>query len=190
MTAVLNFLKILPASHVRPLIVVFLLMLVAMLLETLSMGIFVPAIGLLTDPEALSLGNMATDGDSFLGSLSDIELILAGLGMLVCIFLIKSLYLSFFIWKQNAFSYSLLMKLTEELYLGYLRLPWLFHVQNNSAFLLRNINTEVSLAINSVLIPAIKLVSESLVLLGITLLLLYFEPIGSIAVMIFLLLAS
>ena len=190
MTAVLNFLKILPASHVRPLIVVFLLMLVAMLLETLSIGIFMPAIGLLTDPEALSLGNMATDGDSFLGSLSDIELILAGLGMLVCIFLVKSLYLSFFIWKQNAFSYSLLMKLTEELYLGYLRLPWLFHVQNNSAFLLRNINTEVNLAINNVLIPAIKLFSESLVLLGITLLLLYFEPIGSIAVMIFLLLAG
>lgn len=190
MTAAFNFLKILPASHVRPLVVVFLLMLVAMVLETLSIGIFVPAISMLTDPDTMDFGNLPASGAGFLSSLSDVQLILAGLGSLVCIFLLKSVYLSFFIWKQNAFSYSLLMKLTEELYLGYLRSPWLFHVQHNSAFLLRNINTEVNLAINNVLIPMLKLVSECLVLLGITLLLLYFEPIGSIAVMVFLLLAG
>jgi ABC-type multidrug transport system fused ATPase/permease subunit len=190
MNSILKFLNILPVSHLRSLIIVFLLMLLAMLMETLSIGIIVPLISLFSNPDSINLSEYALGGFSFLSTLSETQLIAVCMLSLVSIFLIKSLYLSFFIWKQNAFSYSLLMKLTEELYLGYLSSPWLFHVQNNSAYLLRNINTEVSLAINNVLIPALKLISECLVVVGITGLLFYYEPAGSASVILFLVLTG
>jgi ABC-type multidrug transport system fused ATPase/permease subunit len=184
-----DLLKIIPRNRYRSLAIIFLLMTIAMLLEMLSIGIFVPAISLFTTPDSHNALN-AVVGWVALSGMSTLQIVMLGLGSLVSVYFLKSLYLAFFTWKQNAFAFALLRYLTEQLYQGYLNAPWLFHVENNSAVFLRNINTEVNLVINNVLIPVLRLISECLVLAGITLLLSFYEPVGTVVVIAFMLISS
>lgn len=157
-------------------------MLIAMVMETFSIGLIVPVISVLTDPEMLDSENILTSWFPQVASLSQAQLVLYGLIAVTLVYLFKTAFLSYYYWQQNSFSYSLCMSLTEELYLGYLRLPWTFHIENNSAFLLRNISSEVNMFINNVVINGLKLASEFLVVLGISVLLLVMEPVGSLTV--------
>jgi ABC-type multidrug transport system fused ATPase/permease subunit len=179
--------SVIPGNFHRSLVFVLVLMVFSMILETLSIGLVVPAISLLTQQDILINSELGRYILSMLGSPSESEIIIGGLLFLLFIYLVKSAFMSFYIWKQNDFAYSLLVKLSEELYFGYLCQPWPFHVKNNSAYLLRNVTTEVNLFINSVLIPALRLATEVLVLAGITILLLIIEPLGTICVMALLL---
>ena len=157
-------------------------MVIGMLLETLSVGLVIPTITLLTQPELLIDYPKVQTFISILGSPSDVELIVIGMLILVTIYLLKAIFLAYFAWKQNQFAYSVLAKLSENLYLGYLKQPWSFHIKNNSAYLLRNITTEANLLVGSVLLPILKFFTEILVLLGITVLLFLVEPVGAFLV--------
>ena len=65
---------------------------------------------------------------------------------------------------------------------SYLGLPYTFHLQRNSAQLIRNVNIEVSvLAINGIK-AGMLLISECLVLLGLGALLVVVEPLGTLIV--------
>jgi ABC-type multidrug transport system fused ATPase/permease subunit len=65
----------------------------------------------------------------------------------------------------------------------YLRQPYTFHLQRNSAELVRNVTGEVGI-FTSVLNSALLLFSEILVLLGIAVLLLLVEPLGALIVVV------
>lgn len=179
-----RILRLIPDRYRRLLVQIFILMMISMVMETFSIGLIVPVISVLTDPELLQSENLLTSWFPHVSSLSDAQLVLYGLIALTLVYLIKTAFLSFFFWQQNAFSYSLCMSLTEELYLGYLQSPWTFHIENNSAYLLRNISSEVNMFINNVVINGLKLISEMLVVLGIGVLLLVMEPIGSLTVIV------
>jgi len=176
--------SLIPPSYRRSLGFIYILMVLAMLMETFSIGLIVPVISLLTDPVLLQSDNVLTRWLPILASLSEAELLLYGLFSLVLVYFIKTAFLTYFYWQQNAFSYSLCMTLMEELYLGYLYAPWTFHIENNSAFLLRNIATEVNMFINNIVINGLKLASEVLVVFGIGMLLLIMEPFASITVIL------
>lgn len=157
-------------------------MLFSMIMETLSVGLIIPIISLLSEPNILLSNEWLNDNFPMLSSFTEIEFVAYGLVLLVSVYLIKALFLSFYYWKLNAFSYSLCISLSEELYLGYLKSPWTFHIKNNSAYLLRNIAAEVNILISSVIVPLLRLFTECLVVMGIGILLMIIEPVGTVSV--------
>jgi ATP-binding cassette, subfamily B, bacterial PglK len=97
------------------------------------------------------------------------------------IYFLKNLFLTFLVWWQTRFAYEIDVDLSQRLFTTYLRQPYTFHLQRNSAQLFHNINSEVGL-FTAAIGRAMLFVAEGLILLGITTLLLVVEPIGALLV--------
>jgi hypothetical protein len=97
----------------------------------------------------------------------------AGLG----IYLIKNLFLTFLAWRQTRYAFGVQVQLSQRLFTAYLRQPYTFHLQRNSAQLIRNVTGEVAVFTDAI-VSILNITTEFLVLLGISTLLLAIEPAG------------
>jgi ABC-type multidrug transport system fused ATPase/permease subunit len=179
-----QILSLLPRGNRKSLVGISLGMFMSMVLETFSIGLIVPVLTILSDPSILIGNDWVASHFPRLVDLDEKRFIIYGLSCLVLVYVVKTAFLIFFYWKQNAFSFSLCVNLSKELYIGYLRSPWTFHIKNNSAYLLRNIASEVNIFIGNIVINGLKFITEMLVLLGIGLLLVAIEPVGSVIVIL------
>lgn len=159
------------------------LMILGMLLETLGVGLVTPAIALLTQTDIAQKYPAIEPLLDLLGNPTQKSLIGGGILVLVTVYLLKTTFLAYLAWRQNKFAFGVQSHLSQRLYQIYLRQPYAFHLQRNSAQLIRNVITEVNLFTFSVMLPAMVLMTEGLVLIGLCCLLLAFEPLGSAIVL-------
>lgn len=173
---------VLTLSERRRALVLLGLMLVGMVLETLSVGIVIPALALLTQNDIAHNYPILKPIFSSLGNPSQQTLIAGGMLVLVGIYLIKTLFLAFLAWRQTSFAFEMSAQLSQRLFKVYLRQPYTFHLQSNSAQLIRNVITEVGMFTGNGIQPGMNLLTESLVLIGLCGLLLAVEPLGALVV--------
>lgn len=174
--------SLLTSVEKRHAIVLLILMFFCMLLETLGVGLIVPAVALLTDSSAVEKYLAASPFFAYLGNPSQSELVVGGMLVLVVVYLIKGVFLAVLAWQQNRFAFDLQVRLSQRLFEIYLRQPYTFHLQRNSAQLIRNVSSEVNMLTNYGILSALIMYSEILVLLGLCSLLLLLEPIGAVIV--------
>ena len=164
-----------------------------MIIETLSVGLIIPAIAFITDddfytkyshvvtffinlfPFDLEINNQIKD--------TKVNLIIPGLIFLLVIYFFKAVLLSFINLYQIKFTKKLEFNLSNELFKTYLYQPYTFHLNRNSSILLRNIDECNTLA--NAIYSWIILASEVLVLLGISVLLLIFATTSALFAVIF-----
>ena len=108
-------------------------------------------------------------------------MVLSGLALLLLLYLFKTVYLTFSTWNQAKFIYSVQGTVSKKLFSKYMRQDYSFHLRRNSAQLIQNVINEVSLFTVAVQSKVI-LITESLVILGIGILLLIIQPVGTILV--------
>lgn len=176
------------------------LMLVGMILETLGVGLVIPVLALMTQPDIIAKYPVVAN---ILAHLSPTEwfaigtdtvanittphgpthaqVITGGMLVLVGVYSFKALYLAFLAWKQAQFVFGLQASLSQQLFAGYLSQPYTFHLQRNSAQLIRNVTGEVGHFTISIL-SATLLIAEIMVLFGISTLLVVVEPLGAVLV--------
>ena len=155
---------------------ILLLMLVGSVLETFSLGLVVPAVGLLIKPNYVQ--NFPAI-DNFLGHPSEVQFAVIAMTSLVVIYLLKSVFLVWSAWVQGGFSLAITARIGRELFENYLRQPYPFHLQRNSSTLIRNSQSSASL-MGGVFDPMLSIMTDSLVTLGLFSLLIKLEPIGSL----------
>jgi ATP-binding cassette, subfamily B, bacterial PglK len=158
------------------------LMFMGMTLETIGVGLVIPAIGLLTQSEFLREYPAFQSVFRALGNPDQQNLVMVGMMVLVGVFLIKTFFLALLVWMQTRFAYAVGVRVSQHLFAIYLYQPYAFHLQRNSAHLIRNVMNEVTLLVFHAIIPGMLLLSESLVLLGLCSLLLFVEPLGTLIV--------
>ncbi len=159
------------------------LMLVGMVLETVGIGLVIPAIALMTQGDLLShQPTVARIVVEWLGSPTQVQLVIGGLLLLVMVYLVKALFLAFLAWRQSIFVYGLEANLSHRLFSGYLRQPYTFHLQRNSAQLIQYSVNEVAQFSRGAVRSAMTLITELLVMIGIGTLLFVVEPVGAILV--------
>ena len=149
-----------------------------MLLETLGIGAILPVLSSLTQSPEVS-ENFILDfvRDTFKVQ-SDKSLILLMLFGLFCIYLLKSLFLLFLTFYQAKYIFGIQEKLSYQFFKGYLSENYEFHLSRNSSDLIRNSLSEVT-QFTGAISNTLSIFSESLVLLGITVLLLIVEPLAT-----------
>ena len=165
----------------------------AMIIETLSVGLIIPAIAFITDddfytkyshvvtffinlfPFDLEINNQIKD--------TKVILIIPGLIFLLVIYFFKAVLLSFINLYQIKFTKKLEFNLSNELFKTYLYQPYTFHLNRNSSILLRNIDECNTLA--NAIYSWIIFASEVLVLLGISVLLLIFATTSALFAVMF-----
>lgn len=162
--------------------VLLVLMVIGMGMEMLGIGLIIPAIVLMTKPDLAASYPKLKPLLNALGNPDQVRLVMSGILALVAIYLIKMLFLAFLAWRQTRFTMRLQIRLSQQLFSTYLRLPYTFHLQRNSAQLIRNTGSVVDQFTGSTIAPAMILITDGLVLLGITSLLVFFEPLGALIV--------
>lgn len=160
----------------------FLLMLIGMLLEMLGVGMVIPLIALLTRESDLPSFPFWSHVGSEFGQIGQAELVYGAMAALVLVYLVKNLFLGFLLWSQSKFAYGVQANLSKRLFSTYLHQPYGFHLQQNSAQLIRNATTEANLFASHALMQGLQLMAELLVVLGLAILLLFVEPLGTLIV--------
>lgn len=159
-----------------------LLMLVGMAFETLGVGLVVPAMALMMRDAASADGPHMARLMQLLGNPPQPTLVVWAVILLAMVYLVKNAFLAFLAWRQSAFAFAAQARVAHKLFARYLTEPYVFHIQNNSAQLIRNVTTEASLFASHALLPGLLLIAEAFVLVGIGTLLLLLEPVGALVV--------
>lgn len=119
------------------------IMLIGMVLETLGIGLVIPAISLLTQPNLVVSYPAMQPALQALGNPIQAQLVVGGMLALVVVYLVKALFLAFMVWRQSRFAFDVQARLSQSLFATYLYQPYTFHLQRNSAQLIRNVTGEV-----------------------------------------------
>ena len=156
------------------------MVIIGMFLETISLGIVVPIIGILTQDDYQQKYPFIVD---IFGNLSREELISAVMVAMVLIYVVRSLFLFWSLWIQKGFSASVSGRLSQSLFSIYLRQPYMFHLQRNSSTLMRNAKNATSVVTCGV-DPFLVLLTDGLVAIAMFALLIAVEPVGTLAVLL------
>jgi ABC-type multidrug transport system fused ATPase/permease subunit len=166
------------------------LMVVGMVVDTLGISLVIPGIALLIGADLAKEHPQLLPLLQALGNPTRTELIVGGLVVLVVAYLLRTAFLAFLAWRQSGFAYGVQAQLSQRLLTNYLGQPYTFHLQRNSAQLIRNATREVEFFTLYCLINALLIGTDGLVIFGIAALLLVIEPIGAIAAAVVMVLAA
>jgi len=166
----------------RSAVALLVLMFIGMVLETLGIGLVVPILALTTR----TAGAARSPGlGRLLGKLPNLDqghLVMAGMLILVAVSTVKALFLTVLAGLQMRFVFGVQAQMSHRLFAGYLCQPYSFHLQRNSAQLIRNISNETGLFANTGLTWGLALITEILVVVGVGILLLLVAPLGALIV--------
>jgi ABC-type multidrug transport system fused ATPase/permease subunit len=183
MKTINKLIELLTSRQKKQIIILFFLMIGGMLFETLGVGLIIPVFTVLSKSDSGSSIPYIRYFYSFFDNPSPAKIITIAMISMVIIYLIKNAYLGFLAWAQFRFANSMQVYLSQRLFTIYLYQPYTFHLQRNSAQLVRNVLTEVS-QYQAAIGQIMTLFSEILVVAGITALLVSSEPLGAITVFI------
>lgn len=84
--------------------------------------------------------------------MNDINTFIVFLGiMLIFVYIIKNICVCFMYYSQYAFTFNTQKKLCNRMLKCYMSQPYIFHLQNNSAELIRNINSDVTMMFQAII---------------------------------------
>src|ERR1700683_3055826 len=173
---------VLTRSQQRGAIALLMLMLAGMLLETLGIGLTIPALALMTHANLAQRYPSVSPLLRMLGNPHREHLVVWGMLVLMAVYAVKAAFLAFLIWRQTQFVNGVQEDLSRRLFATYLRQPYSFHLLRNSAELIHNVVGEATQFTHVCLMAGMNLLTELLVVLGITVLLLVVAPVGAIVV--------
>lgn len=170
----------------KKLVILFAMMIVAAIFETVGIGLIVPIVAIITNPNIISEQPLLAFIYNSMNLSSYTMFIIVSVIFLLFVFILKNLYLLFFNYMQFRIILNLQVKISRELFNKYLTKPYVFHLQRNTADLLRNVNDEVPKVSQGILLSGFQLATEILVTSFILILLLMTAPLATLAVIVIL----
>lgn len=157
-------------------------MMVGAVLEAIGIGAILPLISLMGQPDFLVQHPEIAGYAAKLGITTHTELIIGLSLLLIILYVLKNLYLAWQLRLQINFSISNQIQFSKELMANYLAKPYLFHLNHNTAVLLRNVNSGGVVIFSNILIPTFQLLTEIITALTIWLMLVFADPFTAIVV--------
>ena len=158
------------------------LMVIGALIEVVGIGVIPVYVLLLLDPAKLTGIPVIGIWLEQYSSLSSQTIVLYGGIVLFVVFLVKSLFLTYLYYQKGKIMFEAKVDLENKLFKTYIQSPYLFHVQNNSATLLRNLTQEIPVIIVNVVFPLLTLFNGVFMVLAIIILLLATNPFITLVV--------
>jgi ABC-type multidrug transport system fused ATPase/permease subunit len=172
----------------KQIIILAILLIMGMFFEMGGVGILFPAVSVIVNPNPGKDYPILKPYLHLIDHISHTNIVIIGMLLLVIFYLVKAFFLIYLTWRQSKLSSDLSADLSKKLFNGYLYQKYEFHLTNNSAELLRNIQIEVGVFLNSSQ-AFIAIAIELSALIGIAFILFYLEPIGALVITIFLFLS-
>jgi ATP-binding cassette, subfamily B, bacterial PglK len=159
--------------------ILFPLIILTMVLETIGVGLVIPFI------KSLITGNFTTNYDFIDQFTADLSIKYL-LFFFFLFYVLKNIIIIFFQNFQIRFIFNLKTNISNKLFTYYVKQPYAFHLNKNSSEIFRNITAEVDLLSSSSL-ANFTLLSELLVILGISIFIFFIEPLSA-SILLFLVL--
>ena len=166
-----SFIKIFSFDQKREILILFFLSIFAMIFETLSIASIFPFLDYIFE------GSKNIGDYKFLTNIikpNSQNYLIYLIVFFIFVFFIKALYLSFFTYKKNKFIYDIRTFQTNNLFDSYINENYLFHINTNSANLIRNLNDANLLSVFAR--SLIDLFAEIVMFFGILIFLLILSP--------------
>jgi ATP-binding cassette, subfamily B, bacterial PglK len=137
-------------------------------------------LGLVTSGEAdLDLPVIGSaDNLPLVGSSDNVVIWLAA--AVAIFFVIRGALLLGQLYVQDRLAHHAGARLAVRLFTAYLSMPYAFHLQRNSAELIRNANESVKALTSEIIIPSVRLVSHTVLALGMLAVLVYAAPLATV----------
>ena len=156
-------------------------LLMGVLFESVGMGLIKPLVAVVTDVENADKNIFIRALKDITGEVTNSHLVFIVLGCFVLFYVIKTVFLSFMVWKQSEFTQGLSRNVSTRLYRGYLLQPYRFFLDKNSGVLMKNVSAEIS-SFTGYLQWFMYLQTEISVLAGVVATLVFLQPLGALIV--------
>ena len=156
----------------------------AMLLEVLGLGILLPLLSLIIDPEKINQNKAVNEVKLLFDDISDKEFVIYCLLLFLVFYLLKTLFLAYLSYRQNKFLTGVTNNVSNNLFQNYLKQPYTFFLKNNTSELIKNIQVEVT-HFSAFFSSLIIVFSEIGMIFSISVTLVFIEPMGALTLGIF-----
>ena len=157
-------------------------MIIGAMLEAVGIGAILPLISIMGQPDFLQQhGEIASAVDK-LGITDHTGFIVFCACGLIVLYLLKNTYMAWQTKLQIDFSMRNQVEFSKELMANYLTKPYVFHLNHNSATLLRNVNNAGMMIFSGMLVPTFSLITELITASTIWLMLVVVDPFTAIIV--------
>lgn len=168
------------------LLLLFILILIGTVLELAGISLLIPVLTIFVGDDYLKYSKYI-----FFVDINDKSQVLNfTLSLFLIIYFLKLLIMTALIYLQTTFSFSLYIKISQILFKKYLYESYLFHMNANSSNLLRNVTQESNMYSFGLILPVVKLVTDSIIFISISVLLIIYNPTTSLIAIVLFLIAS
>ena len=182
MKSFLKIFTIFTPSELRRCAIIVAAMVVGAMLEAVGIGAILPLISLMGQPDFLERHAEIQSYAAGMGIEGHRDLIIAGALALIFLYAIKNLYMAWQAKLQIDFSLRYQVYFSGQLMANYLSKPYMFHLNHNTATLLRNVSSGGSITFSTILIPTFMLLTELITAGTIWLMLVFVDAFTAIVV--------
>ena len=173
---------IFPRNELRYCALIVVCMVFGGVLEAVGIGAILPLISVMGQPDFLENNPVAMQCADLLHIRTHTELIVFMALGLVVLYVLKNSYLTWMINLQARFSMRQQVYYSNQLMASYLYKPYVYHLDHNSATLLRNVNSVGTAVFANILMPTFALMAETITAFAIWIMLVFVDAFTAILV--------
>lgn len=171
--------NILSFDEKKQFVLIFILSFIGIFLDLFGIGMIFPILDLIISGEDNLIFNFDFINFFFLNYDKN-SIIFFVITFFLIFFVIKTLFSTFVIWYEKKFIHLTTYKLGSQLLEKYLKQNILELIKKKQSDLVRNILFEAGLFVTGIIFNLIKLILEFILIAGIALIIIYFDPISSL----------
>jgi ABC-type multidrug transport system fused ATPase/permease subunit len=113
------------------------------LFELIGVSLIMPFVQLVMEPDIISNNSIMSYFYNLFELKSDKQFLVLMAIALIVVYILKNIYLMLMSWLVSSFVYRNQLRISTSLMKCYMNKPYTFHLQNNSADIIRSVNTDV-----------------------------------------------
>jgi ATP-binding cassette, subfamily B, bacterial PglK len=180
-----KILQLLRPFQKRQAVILLVMAFVGMLMEMVGLGLIVPILVLMTEPEPINKYPLIKPLIDYFGNPSQANMVMGAMLVFVVFATTKAIFMSLLTWWKDSYVVDIRIYFSQKLFHDYLYRPYTFHLRRNSAMLIRNVNSDVSFFVKGIS-ALMDIVTDGLILAGLLTLLVWTEPVGALSMAVFL----
>lgn len=182
MRSILEIFDIFTPGQLRYCVFIVVTMMVGAMLEAVGIGAILPLISIMGQPDFLQRHTEIAQAVGKIGITGHTGFIVFCACGLIVLYMVKNLYMAWQAKLQIDFSMKNQVEFSRELMTNYLTKPYVFHLNHNSATLLRNVNSAGSVIFAGMLVPTFTLITELITAFIIWLMLVFVDSFTAVIV--------
>ena len=176
MQSILKLFSILTNKQKKECAFIIFTMIIGAILEAIGIGTILPLISVIESEDIFTKFSKLQYFANLIGIYTHTQLIIAVSVLLIVVFFFKNMYLAWQLRMQINFSLKNQIYFSKMLMREYLLKPYLYHLNHNTATILRNVNASGSIIFSNMYVSAFQLLTEIVTATVIWVMLLAIDP--------------